>query len=145
MVSHIRDVDRDQFARGLDRQNEIVLCDWNILRFSTDKLKENPYACQKVIHRMLVNLYNEENTLMKELNIYQRELVRRVTRSTAPLSIQDACAILGKKEKFTRTQLHSLLELDILESATSGERERIHYFKLKNVDHLAGAMNRLAM
>ena len=142
--SHARDIDRDQFARGLDRQNEIVLSDWNILRFSTDILKENPAACQNVIRRMLVNWYNEASAIMNGLNIYQRELVRYVTRSTAPLSIQDACAILGKKEKFTRMQLHSLLDLDLLESAILVERERIHYFRLKNADTLVAA-HRTAM
>jgi hypothetical protein len=143
--SHARDVDRDQFSHNLDRQNEIVLSNWNILRLATDKLKDNPVACQNVIRRMLVIWYGEESPIMDKLNIYQRELVRRVTRSAEPLSIQEACTILGKKEKFTRTQLHSLLELDLLESAILGERERVHYFKLKNSDHPTGAANRVAM
>lgn len=139
---HLRDIDRDQFSRGLDRQNEVVLSGWNILRFSIDKLREDPYACQDVIRRMLVSWYSEENSILSGLNIYQRELVRYVIRTTMPLSINEACSILGKKEKFTRAQLHSLTELGILESALDGERARIHYYRLNNTGTPAEAAKR---
>ena len=130
--THARDLDRDQFSWGLDRQNEIVLAEWNVLRFSHDKLKADPLACQQKIRRLLATLYTDEHTI---LNIYQREIVRRMRQSGAPLSIDEACALISKKEKFTRTQLHTLVELNILEPACDGKRERIHYYRLKPSDH----------
>lgn len=46
--SHARDADRDSFSRGLDRQNEVGLANWHILRFSIDKLKENPSPANSI-------------------------------------------------------------------------------------------------
>ncbi|WP_135551200.1 hypothetical protein [Paenibacillus cymbidii] len=59
--SHARDADRGSFSRGLDRQNEIVLAGWNILRFSLDKLKGKPLECQNHIRRMLLEWYGHES------------------------------------------------------------------------------------
>ena len=127
--SHARDVDRDKFARGLDRQNEIVLADWNILRFSVDQLKEDPLACQNTIRRMMVNWYGEENTIMRGLNVYQREIVRLATRRNSPITFEQACHLLGKGPKQTRAQLYSLMEQGILESVSG--KERFHCYRLK--------------
>lgn len=124
--SHARDIDRDQFARALDRQNEIVLTGWNILRFSIDKLKEDPRACQNTIRRMLVCWYGEESQHMDGLNIYQRELVRTAIRSSSPISVADACQLLGKKERFTRETLHSLVTMNVFEAASGNERIRTY-------------------
>lgn len=125
---HARELDRDQFSRGLDRQNEIVLADWNILRFSIDKLKENPLACQNTIRRMLVCWYGDEESYMRGLNIYQRELVRAVIRSAEPISIEEACQLLGKKDRSTRSALRSLVDMNLFESASGNER--IHRYQL---------------
>ncbi|WP_027087167.1 hypothetical protein [Cohnella panacarvi] len=126
---HARDVDRDKFARSLDRQNEIVLADWNILRFSIDKLKEDPVSCQNIIGKMMVNWYGGESSIMRELNVYQREIVRLATRSNAPITFEEACHLLGKGPKQTRAQLYSLMEQGILESVSG--KERIHRYRLK--------------
>lgn len=126
--SHARDIDRAQFSRGLDRQNEMVLADWNILRFSVDKLKDNPHACQNAIRRMLVCWYGDEESYMHNLNIYQRELVRAAIRSAAPISIDGACQMLGKKDRFTRTILQSLVNMNLFEAASG--TERVHIYQL---------------
>ncbi|WP_027086442.1 hypothetical protein [Cohnella panacarvi] len=126
--SHARDIDRDQFSRALDRQNEIVLSNWNILRFSIDKLKENSDACQNTIRRMLVCWYGKEDTFMRDLNIYQRELVRVAIRSAIPFTAEDARNILGKKHNFTRATLQSLIQMNILEAASGNQR--IHRYQL---------------
>ena len=125
---HARDLDRDQFSRGLDRQNEIVLADWNILRFSIDKLKDNPLACQNTIRRMLVCWYGEDESYRSKLNIYQRELVREAIRSAVPISVEDACQLLGTKNRFTRSMLRSLVAMNIFEAAAGSER--IHRYQL---------------
>ncbi|TVY03215.1 DNA-binding response regulator [Cohnella terricola] len=124
--SHARDADRYNFSRGLDRQNEIGLAGWNILRFSIDKLKENPLGCQQHVRRMLESWYGEESSLMQGLSIYQREIVRLAARSTVPFTVAMACDCLGKNAKFARKQLHSLVEKGILE-ALSGEQRITRY------------------
>lgn len=126
--THARDLDRDQFSWGLDRQNEMVLAEWNVLRFSHDKLKADPLACQQKIRRLLETFYAYEK---KALNVYQREIYRRMRQLGTPVSIEEACAMIGKKEKFTRRQLHSLVELEVIEPAYEGKRDRIHDYRIK--------------
>ncbi|MBO9597044.1 MAG: hypothetical protein J7559_04370 [Cohnella sp.] len=65
---------------------------------------------------------------MRNLNIYQRELVRAAIRSAAPISIDGACELLGKKDRFTRTILQSLVNMNLFEAASG--TERIHRYQL---------------
>lgn len=132
--THARDLDRDQFSWNLDRQNEMVLAEWNVLRFSHDKLKTAPLACQQKIRRLFSVYYEAIGLQRISLNLYQRELIRYLRQTGASFSMQEACAVLGKGETFTRTQLRLLLELGVLESAIGGERERVHYYRLKPAD-----------
>lgn len=127
---HARDVDRDTFSRGLVRQNEIVLSGWNMLRFSIDKLKEDPLHCQRTIVRMLEHWYGEDNRALLDLPLYQREIVRLAMRSTVPVTPEMASLILGKGLKLTRSQLHELVERGWLENV--GGDARIRSYSLRN-------------
>jgi len=122
--SHARDVDRNSFSRNLDRQNEIVLGNWNILRFSIDKLKENPFACQKHIRRMLDQWYGEDKSSLLALPLYQREIIRLASRSAAPITVAMACECLGKQKTFVYGQLDALVEKGWLVPATGSKRVR---------------------
>ncbi|TVX98286.1 helix-turn-helix domain-containing protein [Cohnella terricola] len=46
---HWRNVDRWQFADHLRRQNDLILDDWIVLRFSYDEIMEHPRKCQQTI------------------------------------------------------------------------------------------------
>jgi len=48
-----RNVSRWPFDDPLDRQNDLVLDDWKILRFSVDRVKDNPRHCQLKILQAL--------------------------------------------------------------------------------------------
>ncbi len=132
--SHARDADRYTFTRGLDRQNEIVLANWNILRFAVDKLKEDPLDCQKYIRRMMEEWYGETRDELLKLPIFQREIVRLAIRSLGPFTIEMACDCLGRQEKFVRNELRQLIKKQILESASG--TERIRSYRLANRDLL---------
>jgi hypothetical protein len=83
---HARDADRDSFSRGLNRQNEMMLSGWNILRFSIDKLKEDPKSCQRTLERMMIEWYRENRGQLSTLTMYQREIVRLCTASAGPVT-----------------------------------------------------------
>ncbi|WP_276353519.1 DNA-binding response regulator [Cohnella caldifontis] len=51
--THARNLTRWQFDDHLDRQNDLVLDDWKILRFSVDRIKDNPRHCQLKIQQAL--------------------------------------------------------------------------------------------
>ncbi|TVX99712.1 DNA-binding response regulator [Cohnella terricola] len=120
--THARDTDRYTFMRGLDRQNEIVLGGWNILRFSVDKLKEDPVDCQSFIRRMMEEWYGQERPGLLEIPLYQREIVRLAARSVIPITVEMACDCLGKKEKFVRREIRELVEKRILAGVSGIKR-----------------------
>ncbi|WP_391573664.1 hypothetical protein [Cohnella sp.] len=129
--SHARDIDRNTFTRGLDRQNEISLASWNILRFSVDKLKEDPADCQRYIRRMMEEWYRQERAGLLELPLYQREIVRLAARSVNPITVEMACDSLGKKEKFVRKEVKELSEKQILEGVSGTRRISAYRLTLK--------------
>ncbi|RKP48785.1 DNA-binding response regulator [Cohnella endophytica] len=122
--THARDADRWTFSRGLDRQNEIALAGWNVLRFSIDKLKENPEACRKHLRTMLTNWYGSDEAHVLELNLYQREILRLATRSSEPVTVDTVRQVLGRSDRFAREQLHQMVENRILEPASGHQRIR---------------------
>ncbi|MFC7151902.1 DNA-binding response regulator [Cohnella cellulosilytica] len=122
--SHARDADRHTFSRGLDRQNEIEFANCHILRFSIDKLKEDPLSCQQHIRRMMEQWYGEEQPDLLALPLYQREIVRLAIRSIAPITIAMACECLGKKRNFVYPQINELVKKNWLEPASGTHRIR---------------------
>jgi hypothetical protein len=128
-ISHARDADRSTFSWGLDRQNDISLAEWNILRFSTDKLKEDPAGCQRSIRRMLEVWYGEDNEQVRQLPLYYREILRFAVSSTDPITVALVSERIGKGEKFARRLLHEMRNKGLLEPI-SGE-QRIHSYRLK--------------
>ncbi|BBI35742.1 hypothetical protein KCTCHS21_51410 [Cohnella abietis] len=127
--SHARDADRGSFSRGLERQNEIALADWNILRFSIDKLKEDPYSCQNHIRRMLEIWYGEDSSSVQKLTIYQREILRLANRLSSPITIEMVSNSLGKSKRVARVQLHQMAQLNYIEPASGDQRVRSYRLK----------------
>lgn len=119
---HARDAGRDTFSRGLERRNTIVLSDWHILRFSIDKLKEDPGYSQRTLRKMLESWYGEDSMRMKGLNVYERETYRLATRSIIPIQPADVRDCLGKSDRFARDLLHGMVAKGILESASGVSR-----------------------
>ncbi|MFC5530351.1 DNA-binding response regulator [Cohnella yongneupensis] len=121
---HARDADRDSFSRGLERQNAILLSDWNILRFSIDKLKEDPGYGQRTLRKMVESWYGEDPMRLSGLNVYEREIVRLATRSIRPFNTGDACELVEKSDRFVRDLLHGLVGKGIIEPASGASRVR---------------------
>jgi len=126
--SHARDADRFSFSRSLDRQNEIALSSWNILRFSIDKLKENPFSCQQHIRRMLELWYTEEQSDFLALPLYEREIIRLAVRSLTPITVGMVCDCLEMGRTFANKQIDSLVEKEWLEPASG--KQRVRSYKL---------------
>lgn len=120
---HARDADRDSFSRGLERQNDIVLAGWNLLRFSTDKLRDDPEYCQRTLRKMMREWYGATTKGMEQLAVDQREILRLAAR-TPNITPTMVCETLGRGETYARRQLKSLADLRLLEPANGELRIR---------------------
>lgn len=128
-IPHARDADRRIFSRGRRRQNAIALSGWNILRFSTDDIQDDPEYCRTTLRRMLEYWYCEERDEWSYLSLHQREIMRLAVRSSNSFTPADAAATLNATTKHARKLLHELVQTNFIEPV-SGSR-RITKYRLK--------------
>ena len=50
---HLRNITRWQFSDSLERQNQLVIDGWTVIRFSYDQVKEKPRRCQQIVQQVM--------------------------------------------------------------------------------------------
>ncbi|WP_276356667.1 DNA-binding response regulator [Cohnella caldifontis] len=135
---HARDADRNSFKKERRRQNAIALKGWNILRFSTDDIREDPEHCRRTLRRMLERWYGEESADWKGLSVYQKEILRFAIRAAKPITPADAMDTTGLSNKHVRKILREMVDLRLLEPA-SGEQRWTRY-KIKKITELCSVI-----
>jgi hypothetical protein len=123
--THHRDLDRRGFSDGLDRQNDLVIDDWKVLRFSYDDIKDHPRKCQDTLRRGLDHWYGKghEDTLL-QLPLKMREIIRLAIEKRAPITPREVCARLGVGNRHARYLLQRLSEEGTLLPASGSQRVR---------------------
>lgn len=123
---HAREADRTGLKKGRRRQNAIALIGWNILRFSTDDLREDPAHCRQTLRRMFQRWYGQERKEWSRLPLYQKEIMRLAARTATPLTPNDAKEATGLSDKHVRKILHDMVKDGLLQPA-SGEKRWTSY------------------
>jgi len=118
---HHRDLDRRQFSEQLNRQNDLVLQGWKVLRFSYDDICGRPQLCRSTIRKLLGLCYGAGDDA---LPLAQRELIRRAMRHGRPFTPDDAAEWTGLTTRSVRPMLHGLRALGYLEPASGRLRIR---------------------
>ncbi len=95
---HQKNASRRKFSDDRFRQNQLVLDDWIVVRFSYDDLRERPRQCQQFIQQLLGKFYGLGRTdaLYLQLSSPARELLRWAQRRVngAAFSPKDARKLL---------------------------------------------------
>jgi hypothetical protein len=128
---HARDADRVDFTKEKRRQNSIALSGWNILRFSTDDIREDPAHGRRTLVRMLQRWYGQEAEDVSDLPLYLREIVRLATRSPYPITPSEVSLLLGLSDRSARELLHQLVNKRFLEPASGQNRIRSYRLRRK--------------
>lgn len=123
---------RKQFNDDRFRQNQLVLDDWIILRFSYDDIRDRPRQCQQTIQQLLGKFYGIGHNSLAGLGltVREREIVRwakrlGIGRSFAPKEVE---TLLGVSHRTARQTLRRLLHAGLLEQA--GGNRRISRYRL---------------
>ena len=123
---------RKQFNDDRFRQNQLVLDDWIVLRFSYDDIRDRPRQCQQTIQQLLGKYYGngDDGSDQLGLSMREREIVRWASRqgiggSFAP---KEAEALLAVSHRTARQTLRRLLHAGLLEQA--GGNQRISRYRL---------------
>ncbi|OBZ08775.1 hypothetical protein A7975_26980 [Bacillus sp. FJAT-26390] len=132
---HQKNASRRKFSDDRFRQNQLVLDDWIIVRFSYDDLRERPRQCQQFIQQLLGKLYGlgRDQLLDQPLPAFARELLRSAQRrgNRAPFSPKDVEKQLGVSHSTALKYLKQLLKQELVEPASGEKRIRTYCLTAK--------------
>lgn len=127
---HLRNVSRWKFADNLQRQNDLVVDGWHVLRFSFDAIQDRPRKCQQTIQLLLARLRSDSTAegLASLESANQREIIRLLMRTERPVTPGEVSGLLGIGQRAACHLLHRLAQLRWLEGA--GGTVRIRSYQL---------------
>ncbi|MDF2925008.1 MAG: hypothetical protein K0R57_3922 [Paenibacillaceae bacterium] len=132
---HVRELSRWQHADQLQRQNDLIIDDWIVIRFAFDEVKERPRRCEQTIQQVMGKWYGSGRSGI-QLDERERRMLQ-VVISLGEASPGDVAEALEMSVKTARKHLQDLVHKQVLMPA-SGER-RIRMYKLGP----KGALHRL--
>jgi predicted DNA-binding protein (UPF0251 family) len=127
---HERDVTREDYADERDRQTDLCIDRWELIRFSTDRVKQKPRTCEARV-RLMLDACRGEAQWAVGLSLEEMEIVRLARRNVLGIRRAEVEERLGIGNRTAGKLLHELVRRQILKSAESG-RERIHRYMLVN-------------
>jgi len=92
--THGHNLSRWNFDDNLDRQNDLVLDDWKVLRFSLDQIQEKPRKCQQKLQQGL-GKWGAVRDPMLPSNPIDQAIVACMLRREEPLSPIEVSRELG--------------------------------------------------
>ncbi|QJD87509.1 winged helix-turn-helix domain-containing protein [Cohnella herbarum] len=132
--SHWRDIDRWQFDDHLFRQNDLVLDDWIVLRFSFDAIKDHPRRCQQMILHAKGKWSLETPDLPVVADPIDRSILEFAIRAGGPFSPSQAAEILGWNRVTIRRHAKNLAAMGILIPA-GNSKQRNRMYKINPTFH----------
>lgn len=124
---HVAKQSRWQFARQLNRQNQLVIDGWAVLRFAYDEVQEQPRRCQQTLQQFMGRWFDEGD--LGDLTFLERAIVRLAQQSHGVLTPQEVRRHLNTGRDMTYKLLRDLVSKNWLEPA--GGNQRIRSYRLK--------------
>ncbi|UGB30948.1 MULTISPECIES: DNA-binding response regulator [Bacillaceae] len=104
---HLRNISRWKFSDNLERQNQLVIDGWTVIRFSYDQVKEKPRRCQQVIQQVVGRWLGEDLDQIS-LSFVEKEVLRFAIRkgeAIFPIELQNHLKLSDKTVKKVLSQL----------------------------------------
>jgi very-short-patch-repair endonuclease len=124
---HWKNVDRWRFADNLYRQNQLILDDWKVLRFSYDDIMEQPRRCQQLLLQALGKWGSSKPTLTTVHNPIERAIITFAETLSQPFSPIEAATKLGWQNTTMAKHMKELSRKGILLPVSSGTLRTRHY------------------
>lgn len=112
-------ITRDRFSFERMRIRTLALYGYKYIPFSWDELEKRPADCQRSVYELL-GRYSYANSMIHELSVYERELLRYALWLNRPFRNEDAQQCLKLGEVTCRKVLKGLLEKKLIKPAGSG-------------------------
>lgn len=120
---HLKNISRWQFSDSLERQNQLVIDGWTVLRFSYDQIKENPRRCQQIVQQVIGRWLGDELD-QTTLTIVEREVLRLAIRKGEPITPIEVGKYLELSDKTVKRILSRLVDKKMLFPASGSVRIR---------------------
>lgn len=120
---HFKNASRWQFVDHLDRQNQLMIDGWMIIRFAYDQVVEQPRRCQQITQQMIGKMLgNDSNQL--PLSIMEKEIIRLALNKESVITPNDVSNLLDSSTKFARKILKEMVQKKLLHPAAGKQRIR---------------------
>lgn len=118
---HLRNISRWQFSDNLERQNQLVIDGWTVIRFSYDQLKEKPRQCQQNVQQVIARWLGDELD-QSSLSYLEKEVLRLAIRKGEPITPKEIEKYMRLSDKTVKKILSQLVASKLLIPASGVKR-----------------------
>jgi hypothetical protein len=122
---HLKNISRWQFSDNLERQNQLVIDGWTVIRFSYDQVKEQPRRCQQIVQQVIGRWLGDELD-PTALSFPEKEVIRLAIRKGEAISPKEVGEYLRLSDKTVKKVLSQLVEKKMLIPASGVMRVRAY-------------------
>lgn len=112
---HWRNITSEQFADHCQRQNDLMIDDWHVLRFAYQDVKVRPRICQQTVQQLIGRLTGESVGIPSSMKVVEKEILRLAFGSTRAITANDVIARCHFSRHTASKYLKLLVEADWLE------------------------------
>ncbi|WP_421383299.1 DNA-binding response regulator [Bacillus salacetis] len=120
---HLQKISRWQFSDSLERQNQLVIDGWTVIRFSYDQVKEKPRRCQQIIQQVIGRWLGDELD-QTTLSLVEKEVLRLAIRKGEAISPIEVAEYVNLSTRTVSKVLSQLVEKQMLTPASGTRRIR---------------------
>lgn len=120
---HLKNISRWQFSDSLERQNQLVIDGWTVIRFSYDQVKEKPRRCQQIVQQVIGRWLGDELE-HTSLSFSEKEVLRLAIRKGTDISPIEVQNYLKLSDKTVKKVLSQLVDKKMLIPASGIKRVR---------------------
>ncbi|WDL98058.1 helix-turn-helix domain-containing protein [Alicyclobacillus sp. ALC3] len=129
METHVRDVTQQEFIDHLQRQNDLVIDDWRVIRFAYEQVRQQPRSCQKTLTQLIAHLSSEVEDGMVGLPLIDRVVLRNARIQGGTVTAEALRAQMNVPARTLSRHLKHLEELGWVERVSGTERGRVYRVK----------------
>ncbi|MEH7083861.1 DNA-binding response regulator [Neobacillus drentensis] len=122
---HLKNISRWQFSDNLERQNQLVIDGWTVIRFSYDQVNENPRRCQQIVQQVIGRWLGDELD-QTSLSFVEKEVLRLAIRKGEAISPKEVEEYLKLSDKTVRKVFSQLVDNKMLIPASGIKRIRTY-------------------
>lgn len=120
---HLKNISRWEFSNNLERQNQLVIDGWTVIRFSFDQVKEQPRQCQQIVQQVIGRWLGDELD-QTSLSFIEKEVLRLAIRKVEAISPIEVEQYLKLSDKTVKKILSQLVDKKMLSPASGTMRIR---------------------